>query len=76
MVECNMSTAVMRGCAVLPGSKSTSRAKESCRNFGGPAFGQGRHALVRIGKTKSRSRSWTDTGSFKSRIWQHSCQVA
>jgi hypothetical protein len=56
MVERNMSSTVMRGTATLPGSKNTSRAKGSCRNLGGPASGQGRYALVRIGKTKSRSR--------------------
>jgi hypothetical protein len=57
MVERNMSNAVMRGIAALPGSKSTSRAKGSCRNLGGPA--SGRHLMtpaVRIGKARSRSR--------------------
>jgi hypothetical protein len=56
MVERNMSKAVKRGFAALPGSKSTSRAKGSRRNLGGPAFGQSGIALVRIGKAKSRSR--------------------
>jgi len=57
MVERNMSNAVMRGIAALPGSKSTSRAKGSCRNLGCPA--SGRHLMtpaVRIGKARSRSR--------------------
>jgi len=56
-VECNMSNAVMRGTAALPGSKSTSRANGSRRNLGGPA--SGRHLMtpaVRIGKARSRSR--------------------
>ena len=56
MVERSMSKAVMRGFAALPGSESPSRAKGSCRNLGGPALGQSSHALVRIGKVKSRSR--------------------
>jgi hypothetical protein len=56
MVERSMSKAAMRGFAALPGSKSTSRAKGSCRNLGGPASGQSSHALVRIGKVTSHSR--------------------
>ena len=54
MVERNMSKAAMRGFVVLPGSQTTSRAKGSCWNLGGPAFDQ--RLLVRIGKAKSRSR--------------------
>jgi hypothetical protein len=54
MVERNMSKAVMRGLAVLPGSQTTSRAKGSRRNLGGPALG--RPWPVRIGKARSRSR--------------------
>jgi hypothetical protein len=57
IVERNMSNAVMRGIAVLPGSKSTSRAKGMHRKLGDPAFGQRQHyALARIGKARSRSR--------------------
>ena len=57
MIERNMSNAVMRGIAVLPGSKSTSRAKGMHRKLGDPAFGQRQHcALARIGKARSRSR--------------------
>jgi hypothetical protein len=56
-VECNMSNAVMRGTAALPGSKSTSRAKGSRRNLGGPAPDQRyEYVLARIGKARSRSR--------------------
>ena len=40
MVERNMSDAAMRGIAALPGSKTTSRAKGSRRNLGGPASGR------------------------------------
>ena len=36
VVERNMSNAVMRGIAVLPGSKSTSRAKGMHRKLGDP----------------------------------------
>ena len=56
-VERNMSTAVMRGIAALPGSETTSRAEGSCRKLGYPA--SGRHLMtpaVRIGKARSRSR--------------------
>ena len=57
IVERNMSNAVMRGIAVLPGSKSTSRAKGMHRKLGGPAFDQMPFgALARIGKARSRSR--------------------
>ena len=40
MVERNMCNAVMRGIAVPPGSKSTSRAKGSRRKLGYPTFGR------------------------------------
>ena len=57
IVERNMSNAVTRGIAGLPGSKSTSRAKGMHRKLGGPASGQSPYwALVRIGKARSRSR--------------------
>ena len=57
IVERNMSNAVMRGIAVLPGSKSTSRAKGMHRKLGDPASDQWHeYALVRIGKVRSRSR--------------------
>jgi hypothetical protein len=57
IVERNMSNAVMRGIAILPGSKSTSRAKGMHRKLGDPASGQlQRHAGARIGKVRSRSR--------------------
>jgi hypothetical protein len=57
IVERNTSDAVMRGITVLPGSKSTSRAKGMHRKLGGPAFGQLQcYAGVRIGKARSRSR--------------------
>ena len=57
MVERNMSSAVMRGTVILPGSKSTSRAKGSRRNLGDPASGhQLMRSMVRIGKARSRSR--------------------
>jgi hypothetical protein len=57
IVERNMSNAAMRGIAVLPGSKSTSRAKGMHRKLGGPAFDQmSLGALALIGKARSRSR--------------------
>ena len=57
IVERNMSNAVMQGIAVLPGSKSTSRAKGMHRKLGDPTFDQWQcHALARIGKARSRSR--------------------
>ena len=57
IVERNMSNAVMRGIAVLPGSKSMSRAKGMHRKLGDPAFGQRQHyALARIGKAPVFSR--------------------
>ena len=40
MVERNMCNAVMRGIAVPPGSKSTSRVKGSHRKLGGLASGR------------------------------------
>ena len=40
MVERNMCNAVMRGIAVLPGSKSTSRANGSRWNLGYPTSGR------------------------------------
>jgi hypothetical protein len=55
MVERNMSKAAMQGLVVLPGSKTTSRAKGSCRNLGCPALDQWR-TLARIGKARSRNR--------------------
>jgi hypothetical protein len=57
IVERNMSMADMRGRVVLPGSKSTSRAKGLHRKLGDPATDQRRGiALARIGKVRSRSR--------------------
>jgi hypothetical protein len=57
MVERNMCNAVMRGIDVLPGSKSTSRAKGSRWNLGYPTSGRQLFAsAVRIGKARSRSR--------------------
>ena len=59
IVERNMSKADMRGTAILPGSKSTSRAKGMHRKLGGPTFDQRQcygYALARIGKARSRSR--------------------
>jgi hypothetical protein len=56
MAERNMSKAVMQGRVVLPRSETTSRAKGSCRNLGGPA--PGRHLMTptaRIGKARSCS---------------------
>jgi hypothetical protein len=38
MVERNMSGAVTRGAATLPGSRNTSRAKGLRRKLGDPAF--------------------------------------
>ena len=57
IVERNMSKADMRGNAVLPGSKSTSRAKGMHRKLGGSTFDQRQcYALARSGKVRSRSR--------------------
>jgi hypothetical protein len=57
IVERNMSKADMRGTAILPGSKSTSRAKGMHRKLGGPRFDRVQwYALARIGKARSRSR--------------------
>jgi len=56
IVERNMSKADMRGIAILPGSKSTSRAKGMHRKLGDPTFGHRYcYALARIGKASSRS---------------------
>ena len=57
IVERNMSKADMRGIAILPASKSTSRAKRMHRKLGDPKFDQRQcYALARIGKARSRSR--------------------
>jgi hypothetical protein len=57
IVERNMSIADKRGNTILPGSKSTSRAKGLYRKLGDPATDQRRGiALARIGKVRSRSR--------------------
>ena len=57
MVERNMSNAVMRGIAVPPGSRATSRAQGSRRNLGALVSDHRQYAdLVRIGKARSRSR--------------------
>ena len=57
IVERNMSKADMRGTAILPGSKSTSRAKGMHRKLGDPTSDQWQfYALARIGKARSRSR--------------------
>jgi hypothetical protein len=57
IVERNTNDAAMRGIVVLPGSKSTSRAKGMHRKLGDPASGQRQcSALVRIGKARSRRR--------------------
>ena len=57
VVERNMSKADMRGTAILPGSKSTSRAKGLHRKLGAPTSDQVQcYALARIGKARSRSR--------------------
>jgi hypothetical protein len=57
MVERNMRRAVMRGTAVLPGSKATSRAKGSRRKLGYPASDRHQAKMAaRIGKARSRSR--------------------
>jgi hypothetical protein len=58
MVERNMCNAVMRGIAVPPGSKSTSRAKGSRRKLGYLVTGRQCRVrgMVRIGKVRSRSR--------------------
>ena len=57
IVERNMSKANMRGIAILPGSKSTSRPKGMHRKLGDPRFDQLQwYALARIGKARSRSR--------------------
>ena len=57
IVERNMSGADMRGTVILPGSKSTSRAKGMHRKLGDPAFDQRQcYALARIGKARSVQR--------------------
>ena len=57
MVERNMSTADMRGIAIPPGSRATSRAKGSRRKLGYLVSDHRPCAdLVRIGKTRSRIR--------------------
>jgi hypothetical protein len=56
MIERNMSKAVTRGLVVLPGSKTTPRAKGLRRNLGGPVTGRQLTLAVRIGKARSRSR--------------------
>ena len=57
IVERNMSGADMRGTAILPGSKSTSRAKGMHRKLGDPAFDQRQcYALAGIGKARSVQR--------------------
>jgi hypothetical protein len=57
MVERNMCNAVMRGIAVPPGSKSTSRAKGLRRKLGYLVTGrQLVGSAVRIGKARSGSR--------------------
>jgi hypothetical protein len=55
--EGNMSSAVMRGAAALPWSKTSSRRKGSHRNVGELAIDRMdlRHA-ARVGKALSRSR--------------------
>jgi hypothetical protein len=65
MVERNMCNAVMRGIAVPPGSKSTSRAKGSRRNLGYPTSGR----RLRVGggyrgalRTPSRRVAWSCRG--------------
>ena len=56
-VEGNMCGTAMRGADALPGSKTASRRKGSCRNLGGLASGRAAEAApVRAGKAGSRSR--------------------
>src|ERR671925_2405281 len=57
-LEGNMCGTAMRGAVALPGSKATSRAKGSHRKLGGLGSGRQRRmrGMVRIGKTRSRSR--------------------
>jgi hypothetical protein len=56
VVEGHACGTVMRGSVVLPGSKTTSCSKGSCRNLGDLTAGRRREAAVRIGKALSRSR--------------------
>jgi hypothetical protein len=57
MVERNMSTAAMRGIAIPPGSRATSRANGSRRKLGYLVSDHRPRAdLVRIGKMRNRSR--------------------
>ena len=57
MVERNTCNAVMRGIAVLPASKNTSRADGTRWKLGDPATDRWRNApKVRIGKVRSHSR--------------------
>src|SRR6266403_3185775 len=56
MVERNMCDAVMRGIAVPPGSKSTSRAKGSRRNLGYPTSGRRLRVRSRVRRSASGRR--------------------
>src|ERR1700720_1529401 len=56
MVERNMCTAVMRGIAVPPGSKSTSRAKGSRRKLGYPTSGRRLRVRSRVRRSASGRR--------------------
>jgi hypothetical protein len=56
MVERNMCNAVMRGIAVPPGSKSTSRAKGSRRKLGYPTFGRRLRVRSRVRRSASGRR--------------------
>ena len=53
--EGNTNTIVMRDSAAPPWSKAILRKKSRCRNLGSPMTDH-KTALVRIGKTMSRSR--------------------
>jgi hypothetical protein len=53
--EGNMNTIVMRDSAAPPWSKAILRKESRCRNLGSP-MADHKPALVRIGKTMSRSR--------------------
>ncbi len=56
VVEGHACGAVMRGAVVLPGSKTTSCSKGSCRNLGDLTADRRRKVGARIGKALSRSR--------------------
>ena len=56
VVEGHACGAAMRGAVVLPGSKTSSRSKGSCRNLGALTADRRRKAAARIGKALSRSR--------------------